>query len=112
MNSNLELIKQRWNGKDAEDIFTMISEVERLRETVSRLFDIAVSAEKAKSIIAQNSEFEGRNSEREAISKWLRVELLMPDLADRIDSQEYSLEKDGPELKTFISSIQKISGDE
>lgn len=112
MNSNLDLIKQRWNGKDAEDIFTMISEVERLRETVSRLFDIAVSGEKAKSIVAQNSEIDGRNAERKTISRWLRVNMSLPDLADQIDSQEHYVEKDNLELKTFISSIQKISGNE
>ena len=112
MNSNLDLIKQRWNGKDAEDIFTMISEVERLRQTVSRLFDIAVSAEKANSAVARKAEAEGRTSERAIISRWLREAVSLPELADQIDSEAYNLGKDDAELKTFVSSIQKICGDE
>jgi hypothetical protein len=111
MNSNLEVIKQRWRGKDAEDIFTLISEVERLRETVTRLFETVVSMERKNSISIEQTKIESREEERLAISEWIKNSALHPELAEKIRVGEHAASGSLDDIETFASSIQKISGE-
>jgi len=111
MNSNLEVIKQRWRGKDAEDIFTLISEVERLREMVTRLFEVVVSMERNNSIAIEKVKVGAKEEERLAISDWIKNSALHPELAEKIRVGEYAASGSQDDIETFASSIQKISGE-